>query len=119
MLVIGIGVSQISSQFATVSNLGNVLQNLCFIGLLALGMTPVIISGGIDISVGSTMGLAGVVYGVLLQANWPFAPAAIAALLTGLACGSLQWIHDRLCASAAFRGDARHAERVPQPRHRR
>jgi ribose transport system permease protein len=88
VLVIGIGVSQISPQFATVSNLGNVLQNLCFIGLLALGMTPVIISGGIDISVGSTMGLAGVVYGVLLQANWPFAPAAIAALLTGLACGA-------------------------------
>jgi ribose transport system permease protein len=88
VLVIGVGVAQISPQFATASNLGNVLQNLCFIGLLALGMTPVVISGGIDISVGSTMGLAGVVYGVLLQADWAFLPAAVAALLTGLACGA-------------------------------
>ena len=88
VLVIGIGVSQISPQFATASNLGNVLQNLCFVGLLALGMTPVIVSGGIDISVGSTMGLAAVTYGVLLQAEWSFAPAALAGLLMGLACGA-------------------------------
>jgi ribose transport system permease protein len=87
VLAIGLAVAQISPQFGTVSNLGNVLQNLCFIGLLALGMTPVIVGGGIDISVGSVMGLAGVVYGVLLQADWSFPPAALAALLTGIACG--------------------------------
>jgi ribose transport system permease protein len=50
-------------------------------------MTPVIITGGIDISVGSIMGLSGVVYGVLLEANVPFAGAAPIALLTGLLCG--------------------------------
>jgi ribose transport system permease protein len=53
VLTIGVAVSQISPHFATLSNLGNVLQNLCFIALLALGMTPVIITGGIDISVRS------------------------------------------------------------------
>jgi ribose transport system permease protein len=89
VLAIGLAVSQISPHFATVSNLGNVLQNLCFIGLLALGMTPVIVTGGIDISVGSMMGLSGVVYGVLLQAGTPFIPAALAALATGLACGCI------------------------------
>ena len=72
VLVIGLIVAQISPHFGTLSNLGNVLQNLCFIALLALGMTPVIITGGIDISVGSMMGLSGVVYGVLLQADWSF-----------------------------------------------
>ncbi len=87
VLLIGVVVAQISPHFATFSNLGNVLQNLCFIGLLALGMTPVIITGGIDISVGSIMGLSGVVYGVLLEANVPFAGAAPIALLTGLLCG--------------------------------
>ncbi len=87
VLVIGIVVSRISPHFATFSNLGNVLQNLCFIGLLALGMTPVIVTGGIDISVGSMMGLSGVVYGVLLEAGAPFIPAALAALATGLGCG--------------------------------
>jgi len=89
VLVIGLVVSQVSPHFATFSNLGNVLQNLCFIGLLALGMTPVIVTGGIDISVGSMMGLSGVVYGVLLEANVPFVPAALAALATGLACGCI------------------------------
>jgi ribose transport system permease protein len=88
VLAIGLTVAQISPHFGTLSNLGNVLQNLCFIGLLALGMTPVIITGGIDISIGSVMGLAGVVYGVLLQADWSIAPAALAALLTGIACGA-------------------------------
>src|SRR3954451_9469080 len=87
VLAIGLIVSQISAHFGTLSNLGNVLQNLCFIALLALGMTPVIITGGIDISIGSMMGVSGVVYGVLLQADWTFLPAAVAALLTGIACG--------------------------------
>jgi ribose transport system permease protein len=89
VLVIGLIVSRISPHFATFSNLGNVLQNLSFIGVLALGMTPVIITGGIDISVGSMMGLSGVVYGVLLEAGVTFLPAALAALLTGLACGAI------------------------------
>jgi ribose transport system permease protein len=89
VLVIGLVVSQVSPHFATFSNLGNVLQNLCFIGLLALGMTPVIVTGGIDISVGSMMGLSGVVYGVLLEANVPFVPAALAAVATGLGCGCI------------------------------
>ncbi len=87
VLAIGIAVSQVSPHFATLSNLGNVLQNLCFIGLLALGMTPVIITGGIDISVGSILGLTGVVFGVLLQADWSFITAALAALATGIAAG--------------------------------
>ena len=47
----------ISSKFATPGNLLNVFQNACFIGIMALGMTPVIISGGIDISVGSILGM--------------------------------------------------------------
>src|SRR4051794_16481866 len=87
VLAIGLTVAQISPHFGTLSNLGNVLQNLCFIGLLALGMTPVIITGGIDISIGSVMGLAGVVYGVLLQGEWAVPPPGPAALLTGNPCG--------------------------------
>ncbi len=60
------------------------------VGLLALVMTAVIVTGGIDLSVGSMMGLAAVVLGALWRdAHWPIAAAAGAALLVGLAGGAL------------------------------
>ena len=56
--------------------------------IMAVGMTFVLILGGIDLSVGSVLALAGAVIGVsMVQYHWP-APAAIAAgLATGLVCG--------------------------------
>ena len=60
------------------------------IGLLALALTPVIITGGIDLSVGSMMGLAAVVFGALSQGfHWITAAAVIAALLVALLGGAL------------------------------
>src|SRR5215216_3404981 len=64
VLAMGAIVSAITPYFATVTNLSNVLQNFCYIGMLAIGMTPILITGGIDISVGSVMGLCGVVLGL-------------------------------------------------------
>ena len=87
VLVIGVVVSRLTPHFATFSNLGNVLQNLCFIGIVALGITPVIITGGIDISVGSITGLCAVTLGVLLEANWSFWSGALVTLAVGLAAG--------------------------------
>lgn len=71
VLLIGIGVAQVSDKFASGANLFNIMQNFCFIALLAIGMTPVIASGGIDISVGSTLGLCGICTGLILTNNWP------------------------------------------------
>ncbi len=60
------------------------------IGLLALALTPVIITGGIDLSVGSLMGLTAIVFGALWRdAQWPIALAMIAALLLGTVGGAL------------------------------
>ncbi len=88
IVVLGIVVSIISPKFATSGNLLNVLQNACFIGIMALGMTPVIISGGIDISVGSILGLCGVSLGILLVAGWPLPLAIPAVLMLGILCGA-------------------------------
>ena len=75
--------------FLTVSNLLNVLEQTAINAIIAAGMTFVIISGGIDLSVGSLVALAGVVLALGLQAGWP-APAAIAAALAvGAAFGIL------------------------------
>lgn len=60
--------------------------------LLALPMTLIIISGGIDLSVGSTMALASVVMGMLFHAGLPVWGAAVAAVLVGGAAGSLNGV---------------------------
>src|SRR5882724_5239542 len=61
--------------FASEDNFFNITRNFAFIGVMALGMTPVIITGGIDLSVGSVMGLVAIVCGlVLLKQPIPFMP---------------------------------------------
>jgi ribose transport system permease protein len=89
VLAMGLIVSMITPHFATYTNLSNVLQNFCYIGILAIGMTPILISGGIDISVGAIMGLCGVVLGLLLQADWPLWAGLPATLLLGVALGAI------------------------------
>jgi ribose/xylose/arabinose/galactoside ABC-type transport system permease subunit len=82
--------------FATAENLLNVLSRSSVNGIIAMGMTAVIISGGIDLSVGSMMALSGMVgAGVMLKIGGP-QPAAAAMLVgtlagigAGLLCGSL------------------------------
>ena len=55
--------------FASAPNFYNITRNFAFIGIMAIGMVAVIITGGIDLSVGSIMGLVGVVCGLLLEAR--------------------------------------------------
>jgi ribose transport system permease protein len=55
--------------------------------VIAVGMTFVILSGGIDLSVGSILALAGILLALVLQAGWPLPAALGLALLTGAACG--------------------------------
>lgn len=75
--------------FATQENFYNITRNFAFVGIMAVGMTAVILTGGIDLSVGSLMGLVGVVCGLLLQAEFHWAIAIAAGLLTGAAAGAV------------------------------
>jgi ribose transport system permease protein len=75
--------------FATMDNFYNITRNFAFIGIMAVGMTAVILTGGIDLSVGSLMGLVGVVCGLVLQAEHHWALAILAGLLTGAAAGAV------------------------------
>ena len=74
--------------FLTVSNLLNVLEQTAINAIVAVGMTFVIISGGIDLSVGSVLALSGIALGSALQAGIPVPVAIALALGAGLACGS-------------------------------
>src|SRR2546421_1180547 len=76
--------------FFSTSNAFEITRLSVEIGLLALVMTPIIITGGIDLSVGSMMGLAAVVLGALWRdAHLPMALAAAATLLVGALGGAL------------------------------
>ncbi|MEO8163956.1 MAG: ABC transporter permease, partial [Betaproteobacteria bacterium] len=79
--------SQESEVFFTQDNFFNVTRNFAFIGIIAMGMTAVIITGGIDLSVGSIVGLSGIVTGLVLNAGHSLWAGILAGLLTALACG--------------------------------
>jgi rhamnose transport system substrate-binding protein len=85
--------SAIAQNFFTLGNFFEVTRVSVELGLLAIALTPVIISGGIDLSVGSLMGLSAVVFGAAFQ-DWHLPlPAAIAiTLLLGLAGGALNGV---------------------------
>ncbi len=78
--------------FASTENFYNITRNFAFIGIMALGMTTVIITGGIDLSVGSVMGLAAIVAGLVLQDGGAWWLAMVAGLATGLAAGAVNGV---------------------------
>jgi ribose transport system permease protein len=73
--------------FLTVSNLLNVLEQTAINAIVAVGMTYVIVSGGIDLSVGSVLAVAGIALAMALEAGAPIAVAIGLAFAVGLACG--------------------------------
>ena len=76
--------------FFTVNNLSSILREASFVGIIACGMTFVIITGGIDISVGSTMALCAMVCSNLLRfTGAPLAAVLAVTALLGLALGGV------------------------------
>lgn len=76
-----------TTSFDTSQNLFNVARNCAFVGIIGLGMTAVIITGGIDLSVGAVLCLAGMVAGMMMSWNYPIWIAVPCALAAALACG--------------------------------
>ncbi|GHG36241.1 ABC transporter permease [Paracoccus aerius] len=73
--------------FLTAPNLINILQQSSINACIALGMTFVIISGGIDLSVGPTAAVSAIVGATLMIAGVPIPLAVMGAIATGMACG--------------------------------
>ncbi len=89
ILIVGLLLmSTLSDVFLTPANLLNQGRLATEIALIALPMTLIIITGGIDLSVGSILGLSAIMLGVAWQ-NWglPLEVAIVVALLVGTACG--------------------------------
>ena len=76
--------------FCSSANAFEIIRLGAELGLLALALTPVIVTGGIDLSVGSMMGLCAVVFGYLWRdMHFPIALAAACTVLAGIAGGAL------------------------------
>lgn len=87
LIIIFVVFSWLSPVFLTGPNLINILQQSSINACIALGMTLVIVSGGIDLSVGPIAALAAVVAASLMVADVPIPLAMMAALGVGTACG--------------------------------
>jgi rhamnose transport system substrate-binding protein len=82
--------SAIAENFFTAENFFEIVRLSVELGLLSLAMTPIVITGGIDLSVGSMMALAAIVFGAAWHdAGVPILIAAALALLTGCLGGAL------------------------------
>ncbi|MEW6632980.1 MAG: ABC transporter permease [Pseudomonadota bacterium] len=78
--------------FATSKNLFNITRNVTFIAIVALGMTFVIITGGIDLSVGSVLCLCSIVLAVTMHAGYGIGTGIAASIATALVIGAFNGI---------------------------
>lgn len=89
LIVLFAGLSIASPHFLTDTNLSSVVRQTAVINIMALGMTLIIISGGIDLSVGAILAMAGLLGTMAMQAGQPIAAGIAAGILTGAGCGFL------------------------------
>jgi len=81
--------SILSPNFLRVANLMNVLRQVSITGVIAVGMTFVIVTGGIDLSVGSIAGITAMVATSLAHGDYPVIVPILAGLATGIVTGAL------------------------------
>lgn len=86
-VLLAVVLSFLSPFFMTVGNMTNLSKQVSIVAILAAGQAVVIISGGIDLSVGSILALSAVVIGALIQVDVDPALATLAGLLTGTLAG--------------------------------
>lgn len=89
LLALGIGLTFLTDRFLTAENLANIGRQVSINAIIAVGMTLVIITGGIDLSVGAVMTLAMTFGAGAMLAGVPVVGAVALALLTGLGFGAI------------------------------
>jgi ribose transport system permease protein len=83
-----IALSVATPSFASEINISNLLRQGSMIAILAVGQTFVIITAGIDLSVGAIVGFCTVIPALVINAGWPVPVAVLATLLVGVAIGT-------------------------------
>ena len=91
IVILSVAVQLRNPSFMTVDNISDMLRNTVILTILALGMMLVIITRGIDLSIGSTLALSGMITALTVYALPDLNPFVVIVLgiLTGLVCGSI------------------------------
>ena len=92
LIVFSVIVAFINSRFMTTSNILNILRQTSINAVIATGMTFVILTGGIDLSVGSILGFSGAVAAMMLASGVDSIIAIPVALIVGLVVGALNGV---------------------------
>src|SRR5687767_5552749 len=80
----------LNSDFWASANVLNTVRHIAMLGIFTIGLSFVIITGGIDLSVGSVIGLTGVTVAALITAGVPIGWAVALAMAIGILIGTLQ-----------------------------
>ncbi len=89
LIVICVIAAIISPQFLKASNIVNVIRLVSINGIIAMGMTFVVLTGGVDLSVGAIVGVVAVSVAMLFQRNVPIALAVAVGLVIGAVLGAI------------------------------
>ena len=100
-IIIAVTLSFASPYFLTTSNVLNLLDQSVVVGIVAIGMTFVILTGGIELSVGSVAGITGIIFGLVAQ-PLGLLPAVGIALLSGAGIGLVSGVLIGYFGLAAF-----------------
>jgi ribose transport system permease protein len=89
LMVLFVVLAVASPYFLTTTNLASVVRQTAVINIMALGMTLIIITGGIDLSVGSMLAMSGLLGAMTMAAGYGIAAGIVVGLLTGLFWGTV------------------------------
>ncbi|MGB3366960.1 MAG: ribose ABC transporter permease [Acidaminobacteraceae bacterium] len=92
LIIFSVIISLLNDRFFTVSNILNILRQTSINSVIAAGMTFVILTGGIDLSIGSTLALTGAISAYLISSGVHPIIAVIVALISGLTIGMLNGV---------------------------
>jgi len=85
LVVMCVALTLMNDRFLTSTNLLNIGRQVSLLGIMAVGMTFVLVSGEVDLSIGSTYALAGIASGMMIIAGFGLVPA----MVVGLVCGAV------------------------------
>jgi ribose transport system permease protein len=87
LIVLFVALAAASPHFLTSTNLASVVRQTAVINIMGLGMTIIIISNGIDLSVGSILAMGGLLGTMAMERGLPISAGIAVGILTGLFCG--------------------------------
>src|SRR5258705_7454952 len=89
LIILFVALSIASPHFLTETNLSSVVRQTAVINIMSLGMTVIIIAGGIDLSVGAMLAFSGVIGTMAMESGMPVSVGILVGVMTGLFWGAV------------------------------